>query len=478
MQALADLPVLSPMRRLLGTFRFRLRAFGVEPALRLLACGVAILVGRLFPLGDAAGRERREARRLAATLGSLKGPFAKVGQFAAARVDVLPEAVRDELATLRDRVPPLPFAWVRAVLEHELGTPLEQRFARFDPEPLGAASIGQVHRASLPGGPDVAVKVQYPWLADSLAADLALLRLGLRVARPARGAARARRDRLFQEFAAGLREELDFRREARVAGEIAANLAGDERVVVPRVFPSHSTGRVLTVAYAPTLPLERAALLRRGVDPAEVLEILTRAYAKQVFVDGLFHADPHPGNLFVLDEPDAARRPRVLFVDFGLSRHLAPGLRQELRRGIFALLQGDLDAFLAGMQRLDTILPGAEGGVRTAVAGMFGRLRAEAGGPLGLGGDRVLALKDEGKRLLEETPGLQLPNDLLLYAKTLSYLFGLGRELAPDVDLMKLSVPYLLRFLAQPEPGPDVAAPPAPVRSGSAAAAGAGPGAG
>jgi predicted unusual protein kinase regulating ubiquinone biosynthesis (AarF/ABC1/UbiB family) len=294
--------------------------------------------------------------------------------------------------------------------------------------------------------------VQYPWLGASLRADRGLVRLGLRLLRPARGDARLRRERLFAEFASGLREELDFRREARVASEIAENLAGDPRIVVPRVFDSHSTQRVLTVEYFPTLPIaDRRVLAERGIDVAEVLEILARAYAKQVFVDGLFHADPHPGNLFVLDEPTAARSPRVLFVDFGLSKRLAPALRAEMRQGVYALLKEDIEAFVAGMQRLDMIAPGAEVPAQEAVRAMFGRLRAEGSAPLGLAGDRILALKDEAKQLLEQTPGLQLPNDLLLYAKTLSYLFGLGRDLAPEVDMMKLSVPYLLRFLASPE---------------------------
>ncbi len=445
------------MRRLGGRFRFRLRSLGVEPGVRLLVCALAIVWGRLrYPHGGPE-RDASEARRLAATLGALKGPFAKVGQFASLRVDVLPPAVREALAGLRDRVPPLPFPWVRAVIEGELGAPLEACFATFDPDPLGAASIAQVHRARLPDGREVAVKVQYPWLADSVGADLAVLRAVLRAA-SRDGAAARRRRRLFEEFRTGVREELDFRREARVAEEIARNLADEERIVVPAVVGSHSGARVLTVEYHPVLRLEREALAARGVPVAEVLEILARAYARQVFVDGLFHADPHPGNLFVLDEPDAARRPRVLFVDFGLSKRLAPDLRGELRLGIYALLRGDREAFLAGMQRMEMIAPGSEERARAAVGAMLERLREEAGGPLALRGDRVLALKDEAVRLLAETEGLQLPTELLLYAKTLSYLFALGRDLAPEVDLMKLSVPYLLRFLAQREPAPPRAA--------------------
>ena len=300
-----------------------------------------------------------------------------------------------------------------------------------------------------PGGEAVAVKVQYPWLEASLRADLAWVSAASRVFARRRGA--VDRERLFAEFAAGLREELDFAREARVAAEIAANLAHDPRVVVPRVFASHSSRRVLTMSYAPAVRVDdRAGLARLGVAPRAVLEILARAYAKQVFVDGLFHADPHPGNLFVLDEPGAAAHPRLLFVDFGLSRRLDPALRREMRLGIYALLQRDEGAFLDGMQRMGMIAPGAREGVARAVGGMF-RGIAGRGGPLGVPAAQVLSLKDEAKTLLQQTPGLQLPNDLLLFAKTLSYVFALGAELDPKADLMQLSLPYLLQFLAGQE---------------------------
>ncbi|MDX1648482.1 MAG: AarF/UbiB family protein, partial [Myxococcota bacterium] len=425
---------------------------------------------RPAPLGDrnrAAGRRARSAARLAATLGRLRGPFAKMGQFASLRVDVLEPEVREALAGLRRRIPPLPAPWIREVVERELGAPLPERFARFDPVPLGAASIAQAHRAALPDGTEVVVKVQYPWLAASLPADLRWLRALLRA-----GGGRALLESgAFEEFAAAVAEELDFRREAAVAREIAANLADDPSVVVPRVVESHSARRVLTVEWLPALPIDdREALARRGVAPAAVLEIVARAYARMVFGDGVFHADPHPGNLFVLDEPTAGEAPRVLFVDFGLSKRLDPALRAELRRGILALLKGDLEAFLAGMHRMGMVAPGAEPAVREAVASMFARLRGEGGGPLGLGGERVRALKDEAKRLLAETPGLVLPTELLLYAKTVSYLFGLGAELAPQVDLMRLSVPHLLRFLAERDPAEGARAASAAPRAADPAA--------
>jgi predicted unusual protein kinase regulating ubiquinone biosynthesis (AarF/ABC1/UbiB family) len=222
-------------------------------------------------------------------------------------------------------------------------------------------------------------------------------------------------------------------------------------VVVPAVVASRSSRRVLTTSRVAAVPVSDAAgLAKLGVDPRAVVDVIARAYAKQVFGDGLFHADPHPGNLFVVDEPGAARRPRVLFVDFGLSRRLDPALRGELRRALHALVRRDADALVAGMERLGMVAPGAGPGVRAAVAGMQQRLAAE-GGPLGLAGARVLQLKDEAKALLGSTPGLQLPHDLLLFAKTLSYVFALGESLAPEVDLVRASMPFLLGFLAERE---------------------------
>jgi predicted unusual protein kinase regulating ubiquinone biosynthesis (AarF/ABC1/UbiB family) len=383
----------------------------------------------------------------------LKGAFAKAGQFLSLRHDIVPGELRDALTHLQDRVPAIPLSQIRAVVEAELGRPLEQSFPSFDPVPLGAASIAQVHRARLPDGREVAVKVQYPWIAASLPADLALLRAGLRLWLWSAGTLRQGIDidLLFAEFAKGLEEELDFEREARVASEIATNLASDRQILVPNVYSTHSSRRVLTMSYHACVSVtDRAGLADLGVAPEEVLEILVRAYAKQVFVDGLFHADPHPGNLFVVAEPQAATQPRVLFVDFGLSKHLSVDLRDRMRRGIYAVLQRDLDAFMEHMRGMDMIAPGAEAGVRGAIEGMFERIAVTGGtsGVLASSGEQILGLKDEAKRLLQDTPGLQLPNDLLLYAKTLSYLFALGHELAPSVDLMQISLPYLLRFLA------------------------------
>lgn len=398
---------------------------------------------------EALRRERRleAVRRVVATLGELKGVFVKAGQFASVRLDLVPAEAQPLLASLRDRVPPRPLSEVRAVLEAELGGPLEARFRDFTEEPMGAASIAQVHRATLLDGTPVAVKVQYAWLERSLRADLFWLRFFLR--RLSRRARSFDADRLFAEFARGMVEELDFERESASARAIARNLAGEPQIVVPEVFTEHSTRRVLVMRFHPCVSVnDREGLARLGVEPAAVVAPIARAYSKQVFVDGLFHADPHPGNLFVIDEPTAGERPRVLFVDFGLSRHLEPSLRDEIRQAVYALMKRDPEAFLGGMERMGMIAPGHRPDVERAVRSMFERLSG-VGGPTSLGSGQVLGLKDEAKALIDETPGLQLPNDLLLYARTMSWVFALAQELEPQADVMKLCLPPLLQFLAQ-----------------------------
>jgi predicted unusual protein kinase regulating ubiquinone biosynthesis (AarF/ABC1/UbiB family) len=446
--------------------RAALRARGLEAPARLLGSilvdgltSAAAILDLFFPAParDARRTRRRAARvrRWARTAGELKGAFAKAGQFASLHYEAVPPEARPALTALREQVPPLPFELIASAVEAELGAPLEAHFSDFSPVPIGAASIAQVHRAALHDGTPVAVKVMYPWLEPAMSKDLSLLRFALP------WVLRRTDDfpRLFDEFTQSLQSETDFEREARTAAQIAANLADHPSIIVPTIYEAHSTQRVLTMSLHEGHPIDDLeGLQQRGVDLSHIAEVLVRAYAQQIFEDGLFHADPHPGNLFVLTEPE--RPPRVLFLDFGLSQQLSPALREPLRRALYALVQRDPTAFIDQLERLEMIRPGAREDVEDRVVTLFDRIERN-GGALAMRGTEVLGLKDEAKRLLEETPGLRLPNDLLLYAKTLSYVFTICERIAPEVDVMRLSTPSLLKFLAAREPTAPTGADPA-----------------
>ena len=429
--------------------RNRWRTSGLEAAWRFFRWWLRF--GRVYKKPDAATLAQRKHAidELVRHLAALKGPFVKFGQFISLRYDIVPALEREALSQLHDRVTPLPFASLRPSIQNELGNKLQDHFASIDQSPIGAASIAQVHRGRLRDGQEVAIKIQYPWLQAALPNDLRLLNWLLQ---RMVGSNNVDMQRLQTELGQRIREELDFEREANAAKRIAANLCADPQVVVPAVFPDLSSKRILTMEFHPAIPLNsRQELLDLGIPIRPALETVARAYAKQVFIDGLFHADPHPGNLFVLDDDGATNKPKILFVDFGLAEELDPQLRSELRKAVYAILQNDQTTFFAGMQRLGMIQSGFESQARQSLSSMFARLRGE-GSPIALGGSSILALKDEAKQLLTETEGLQIPNELLLYAKTMSYLFALGANLDPEVDMMRLTVPYLLQFLAAKEP--------------------------
>ena len=267
----------------------------------------------------ARSRRQREAERLAAALGDLKGAYAKLGQFAALRYDVLPPgSARGAFATLRDAVPPLPFPRVRAVRRGGARRAARAGLRRrFEPEPARR----RVDRAGAPraparrarGGGEGAVPVAAGLAARGPRAARAALLGALPCAGPARP--RGAPPAASTSSRAGLAEELDFEHEARVAAEIARNLADDpgDRGARDRA-PRTARARVLTMSYhaGGADPATAPGCSGSASTPAEVLEILARAYARQIFVDGLFHADPHPGNLFVLDEPGAARAARAV----------------------------------------------------------------------------------------------------------------------------------------------------------------------
>jgi predicted unusual protein kinase regulating ubiquinone biosynthesis (AarF/ABC1/UbiB family) len=411
---------------------------------RLLA-RTALLIA-LRDLGPFAGRRSRAERdtaagqRLADALGSLRGIYTKLGQHLATRVDALSDEFRAPLDALHESAPPVPFSRIRAEIERGLGT--LSRFAWIDPEPLGTASIAQVHRARLRGGAEVAVKVRHPELTPArVALDLRALRRALPLLRPWLRPEEARA--LLDEVGLALQRELDFELEGRTAEQIAAFFASDSRVLVPRVHWEASGRNVLTLDYVPRVRLDDpAALAARGVSAEACLAIVVDAYGRQVFGDGLFHADPHVGNLYLVDSRDPA--PRILFLDFGLAERLSPEVREELRLGLQSLLKRDVDALLAGLVRLRAVTPGREADARAALEAA---LDAGAAGALGANVAAIQSLKQLGKRLVRESGAFRIPRELLLWARTLAYVYNLAERIAPAADPMRLFLPHLLKFV-------------------------------
>ena len=416
-----------------------------SPVRTLAAAAFRAAASDLGPFARDRTRAQREAaagRRLATALGSLRGIYTKLGHHLSTRVDALSDEFRAPLDELGDSAPPVPFEVIRGALARGLGS--SERFAWIDPTPLGTASIAQVHRARLRGGAQVAVKVRHPELTpERIARDVRALRRVAWLLRPWLGRSDTRE--LFDELGHALLREIDFELEGRAAEEIARDLADDPRIVVPRVHWEATSGSVLTLDYVPRTRLDdRAALDQRGVAPEAVLGIVADAYGRQVFGHGLFHADPHAGNLYVVDEPGAA--PRVLFLDFGLAERLSPAVREELRLGLQALLKRDVDGLLAGLVRLHAVVPGSEARAREALAAA---LAAGAAGALGADVAGIQSLKALGKRLVRESGAFRVPRELLLWARTLAHVYNLFERIAPGVDPMPRLLPHLLRFVTR-----------------------------
>jgi predicted unusual protein kinase regulating ubiquinone biosynthesis (AarF/ABC1/UbiB family) len=387
----------------------------------------------------------RRYRRLAAGLG---GVWIKVGQFLSARVDVLPESVTAELAGLQDEVAPEPADRLIPVIEAELGRSLSEAFLDFERSPLASASLGQVHRARLREGTPVVVKVQRPGIEDVLAVDLAALRtvIGwLKRFRPI--VKRADLDALYSEFSRTLWDEIDYIKEADNARRFADMFAEQADVRVPRVHDGHSTRRVLTLEDVYFIKVtDYAAIEAAGVARAEVAARLFRTYMHQIFEVGFFHADPHPGNLFV--EALDGGRWRLVFVDFGMVGRLTPEVRAGLRDLAIGLGTRDLDRLMRAYQATGVLLPTADlDRLRQAEEALFGRLWGKSVRELmRIHPTEMRQFVGEFRDLMVEMP-FQVPTDLIFLGRCLAILSGMCTGLDPEFNLFSELAPYAQAML-------------------------------
>ncbi|MGH7530615.1 MAG: ABC1 kinase family protein [Gemmatimonadales bacterium] len=366
-----------------------------------------------------------KAEELAADLEAMGPTFVKLGQVLSTRADLLPPASIEALARLQDKVEPFPYADVERIVSEDLGVRISKAFLDFSTEPLAAASLGQVHRARLRDGRPVVVKVQRPDIRAQMLEDLgALAEIAAVLDRRTRLGQRYEFGTIVAEFRKTLLTELDHRREAHNLTTLADNLADFEHLIVPRPVEDYSAARVITMDHIDgrkITSLNPVAFVE--IDGCALAEELFEAYLQQIFVDGFFHADPHPGNVFLT--PDN----RIALLDLGMVARLAPRLQEYLLQIVLAISEGRSDdaadfALKIGETREHFV----EKEFRRRVAEVVGRHQDATIGELQVGRAFLDMAKDAGDT------GVRMPPELTMLGKALLNLDGIGRILAPEFD--------------------------------------------
>ncbi|MBA3434335.1 MAG: AarF/ABC1/UbiB kinase family protein [Actinobacteria bacterium] len=387
--------------------------------------------------GDAAATDR--GRRLREMLDELGPTFVKFGQLLSTRPDVVPPDIVIELRGLQDHVTPFPFEQVREMIEAELGLTVEQAFVELDEVPIASASIGQVHRAVLPDGQEVAVKVQRPVAARQIEADLGLLYQAAKLLRErVRALEFIDPQELVDEFARSIRLELDYAHEARNADAFHRNFAHEDGVVVPRVIRQYSTGRVLTLEYLRGTKVSELDLA--GMAPEARRDVAYRmadTWMTMVFRHGFFHSDPHPANIFVLDSGELG------LVDFGQAGKLTDEDMTKLTRLFVDGATENIDAIPRRLRELGVrYAPEREQEFRDELRVLFDRYYGTR-----LSDIDPLQVIREGFQLIYAL-NLRLPSRFVMLDKAIATLASVGAEVYPDFNVFEVAKPYARGLLA------------------------------
>jgi len=361
------------------------------------------------------------------------GPtFIKLGQLLSTRPDILPPAYVDVLSSLQDDVPPAPWDESQTVIEDELG-PVDEAFDDFDRDPISGASLGQVYTAEHDGEP-VAVKVRRPGIESLVEADLRVIKWSLPIVKRFIGQGRAfSLEDLADEFSKTIRQEMDYNREKRILEEIGGNFRDSPEIRIPRAVEDRSGPRVLTMEYLPGTKINDVeALDRKGIDRTELATTLQRVYLQMIVDDGVFHADPHPGNLAVTDDG------KIIFYDFGMSGTVDPFIQDKIIDFYLAVANQDIDAILDTLIEMGTLSPEAD---RQVMGDVMELAIADARGE-DIEQYRVQQIIEQVESTIYEFP-LRLPRNLALILRVATVVEGVCVTLDPDFDFISVATDYL-----------------------------------
>ncbi len=401
------------------------------------------ILGKKWVEKGKVARNRRRAVRFRETATELGGVLIKLGQYLSARFDLLPEEWIEELSKLQDAVPSVDFAELKPIIESDFGAPLSELFLRFNEAPLASASLGQVHEAWLLDGQHVAVKVRRPGIEFIIEADIEALnrvidfltrRTDLGKLADLRGIA--------AEFNRTLRRELDYEEEGKSAEKIKENLKNLKYVYVPVIYWERSTKRILTIEFIDGIKVTNyPALEERGIDRDLAARILANAYLNQVLIDGYFHADPHPGNLFLREGPHGVE---VVFIDFGMIGEIPPKMRAGIRKLVFTLVARDIDGAVGALRELGFIKKEEDvDKVRIALSFVLDKFVG-----ISLGQLKEMDFRkafDEINYVVYSQP-VYLPADFSFLSRALETLIGLCTSLSPKLNFLEESKPFIQRM--------------------------------
>jgi ubiquinone biosynthesis protein len=394
---------------------------------------------------------RRSAVRVERTIIKLQGLFIKVGQLLSIMANFLPEQFRTGLEGLQDQVPPRPFSDIEERLLRDLGRPIDQLFGRFERRPLASASLGQVHEAFLVDGTRVAVKVQHRDIDEITRLDLKTIRRIMAIVQiflPVRGL-----DAYYLQIRQMIAEELDFAREAKNIERLSQNFKSDAAVVFPRVIAELSTRHVLTTTFVEGVKVgDTAAIDAAGIDRKELARKIVRTYCQMIFIDGIYHADPHPGNM--LARTDGS----LVLLDFGAVAELSPSMREGIPEFLEGVIRRDTNRLIKALKKMGFLARGDDGEISEKVIEYFHRrfqeevrldsfnLKDIKIDPL-KSFENLLDLRRMNIGLRELSGAFHVPRDWVLLERTLLLLTGVCTQLDPEMSPMEVVSPYLQEFV-------------------------------